>query len=141
MTKDYTGHILSSISKIFLPRSDKLEKTNTVYLEMPLKKFITITLLVLASSSFANNMAGLKTVTSADNVKIAKESSVVRDIVEQTERIHSVKCGLKSITTSVGDHFLKYKCKNSKRKIKLVIRTRIKKDTSSVKNYKVFFKN
>ncbi len=108
---------------------------------MPLKKFITITLLVLASSSFANNMAGLKTVTSADNVKIAKESSVVRDIVEQTERIHSVKCGLKSITTSVGDHFLKYKCKNSKRKIKLVIRTRIKKDTSSVKNYKVFFKN
>lgn len=105
-----------------------------------MKKLIIISALIGSFNVMAKGVAGKSISNSLNPAKIAKESAAVRDVVEQTERVHSVKCKIKSITSSVGDQFLKYKCKNSKRRVNLVLRTRVTNEDVALKNYKVFFK-
>jgi len=102
-----------------------------------LRNFIVILAALSTFSVVAKDMTG---VSSQSKVKAVLESSIVRDTVEQTERIHSVKCKLKSVTNSIGDQFVKYKCKSPKNKIKLVLRAGVSGDSVNLKNYKVFFK-
>jgi hypothetical protein len=99
-----------------------------------------MTALIGSFNVVAKDVAGKNISNSQNPAKIAKESSAVRDIVEQTERVHSVKCKIKSITSSIGDQFLKYKCKNTKRRMNLVLRVNVNNEDVSLRNYKVFFR-
>lgn len=113
----------------------KLENKKDLILERILKALLFT--LALISTVSAKDMTGAMT---QSQVKAALESSEVRDTIEMIERVHSSKCSLKSVNSSIGDHFMKYSCKGAKSKLKLILRANTKGDEIALKNYKVFFK-